>query len=273
MSGPRGRSREQSGRSHEKHERERETEVAIHRAAAESARRGHPWIWKGAVTRAAGGLAAGDVVRVVDSTGERIGHGIYDPESPIAVRIWASGSESLSEDLLASRIAAAFRVRQGLFADGKTTAYRLLNGEGDRTPGFVVDRYGPVATLRLDGAGAEAFAEVLVPHLWTALKRLGVETLARRDPAKDAKDKQTGAPRAPRTTTLFGPPPPDTIDVAEHGVPFVVDLARGQKTGAFLDQRENRRRVGEIAAGAGACSTSSRTRAGSRSGRRWRGPR
>jgi 23S rRNA (cytosine1962-C5)-methyltransferase len=197
--------------------------------------------------RAPKSLANGDVVRLVDAAGATVGCGVYDPESPIAVRMWASGSGSLSEELLAARLASAFRVREWLFSDGKTTAYRLLNGEGDRTPGFVLDRYGNVAMLRLDGAGAEAFAETFVPHVWTALKRIGVETLARRDATREQdKDKDK---RGARMTTLFGPPPPDTIDVAEHGVPFVVDLARGQKTGAFLDQRENRRRVGELARG------------------------
>ena len=239
MTGPRERSRDPQA---SKSTTRGEAEVVVHRAAAESARRGHPWIWRGALARTPSNVATGQVVRVVDAAGAVIGAGVYDPESPIAVRMWAHGETSLDERLLAARLASAFRVRERLFADGTTTAYRLLNGEGDRTPGFVVDRYAQVATLRLDGAAAEAFAETLVPHLWAALKRIGVETLARRDPSKDAKG---GA----RTTTLFGPPAPDTIEVAEHGVPFVVDLARGQKTGAFLDQRENRRRVGEIAKG------------------------
>src|SRR2546428_10281478 len=99
------------GRSHRVGARQ----VAVNRAAADSARRGHPWIWRGAVTNVAPTLAAGEVVQLVDPSGEAIGAGIYDPESPIAVRMWASGSTSLNDELLAARIASAFRVREWLF--------------------------------------------------------------------------------------------------------------------------------------------------------------
>ena len=122
----------------------------------------------------------------------------------------------------------------------ETTAYRLLHGEGDRVPGFVLDRYGDAAVLRIDGdaarAHAEPFAEVLRPHL----EALGVRALALREGKKG---------EAVRFTALFGAELPERVTVKEHGVPFVVDLVRGQKTGAFLDQRENRRRVGALARG------------------------
>jgi 23S rRNA (cytosine1962-C5)-methyltransferase len=117
-----------------------------------------------------------------------------------------------------------------LFAEGTTTAYRVVNGEGDRVPGYVVDRYGEVGVLRLDGAAAEARLDAMRPA-FDALRAIGITTLCLRGKA-----------------VLFGEDPPATIEVREHGVPFVVDLAKGQKTGAFLDQRENRRRVGEIVA-------------------------
>ncbi len=219
-------------------------EIVVNRAAAESARHGHPWIWRESLSRGATTVparAAGAVVQVVDATGAAVGRGVFDPGSPIAIRMWTAERAPLDARLIASRIAQAFRVRAWLFADGSTTAYRLLNGEGDRMPGFVVDRYAHVAMLRLDGPGAEAIAEQIVPPLWDALRDVGVTTLVRRDPTKDRS--------AARTATLFGPEPPDTLEVAEHGVPFVVDLLKGQKTGAFLDQRENRRRVGTLAKG------------------------
>jgi 23S rRNA (cytosine1962-C5)-methyltransferase len=115
-----------------------------------------------------------------------------------------------------------------------------VNGEGDRMPGFVVDRYGSVAVARVDGDAAAArladFARAIGPELET----LGVSTLVHRSGGKG---------ETPRLDVLRGPPPPDTIAVREHGVPFVVDLVRGQKTGAFLDQRDNRMRVGELARG------------------------
>ena len=156
------------------------------------------------------------------------------------MRVWVNGEGPLDAAALDARIARALAVRARLFGkqeEAETTACRLMHGEGDRVPGFVVDRYGPVAVLRLDGAGAEAFAAVMVPPLWEALRRVGIETLVRREAGK------SGAAGA---EVLHGAPPPATIEVKEHGVPFVVDLAHGQKTGAFLDQRENRRHVHEI---------------------------
>lgn len=218
------------------------SQITVSRAAAEAARRGHPWIWRKGILRAGGkGLSAGVDVSVTGEDGQSIGHGIYDPDSPIAVRMWTRGATPITPALFEARVAKALAIRATLFHDaraGRTTAYRILHGEGDRVPGFVVDRYEHVAVLRLDGRAAEAQAEGLAEWLWRALKESGIRTLLK-------KSGEKGAPRAPEV--LFGEAAPDTIEVAEHGVPFVVDLKRGQKTGAFLDQRENRRRVGELA--------------------------
>ena len=116
----------------------------------------------------------------------------------------------------------------------------MLHGEGDRVPGFVVDRYGPVAVLRTDGDGAAARVGDLAHVLGPTLESWGVSTLVHRVGGKGEK---------PRLDVLRGDAPPDSVTVREHGLSFVVDLKHGQKTGAFLDQRENRRRVGELAAG------------------------
>ena len=107
-------------------------------------------------------------------------------------------------------------------------------------PGLVVDRYATVAVVRADGAAAAARVADLADALWPALGAWGVRSLVHRLGSKG---------EAPRLEVLRGEPPPETITVAEAAVPFVVDLSHGQKTGAFLDQRDNRRRVGELARG------------------------
>jgi 23S rRNA (cytosine1962-C5)-methyltransferase len=107
-------------------------------------------------------------------------------------------------------------------------------------PGWVVDRYGRVAVARADGEGAAARAGDLADSLWPALAALGVTSLVHRSGARG---------EAPRLDLLRGAEPPTSVEVTEHGVRFLVDLKHGQKTGAFLDQRENRRRVGELARG------------------------
>jgi 23S rRNA (cytosine1962-C5)-methyltransferase len=214
--------------------------VAIARGASEEVRRGHPWVWRSAVKKGLEKARAGEVVELQSLEGASVGHGIAEPESPIAVRVWMTGEggrAGIDEALIDERVSRALALRERMFRDESTTAYRVLHGEGDRVPGFVVDRYGPVAVLRLDGAGAEGFAEVVVPRLWLLLSQAGVRTLVRREQGRD---------KLAKGTLVHGEEPPATIEVKEHGVPFVVDLARGQKTGAFLDQRENRKRVEDI---------------------------
>lgn len=216
-------------------------DVAISRQAADSVRRGHPWVFRGAVLRASRAAQAGDgaVVAITDEEGNPLGVGIHDPRSPIAVRVWALGPEAtLDASVFDARLDRAMAVRAALFADGATTAYRILNGEGDRTPGFVLDRYADVAVLRVDGDAARSLAPALTRGLEERLQRAGITTLLERESRKG---------EAKTVRVRFGPERA-RVEVREHGVPFVVDVARGQKTGAFLDQRENRRRVGELVA-------------------------
>jgi 23S rRNA (cytosine1962-C5)-methyltransferase len=131
-------------------------------------------------------------------------------------------------------------MRSLLLSGTRTNAYRVVHGEGDRMPGLVIDRYGLVAVARADGQGAAARVPDLAEAVWPTLESWGIRTLVHRTGARGTK---------PVLDVLRGAPPPDTTQVEEHGISFIVDLAQGQKTGAFLDQRENRRRVGELARG------------------------
>jgi 23S rRNA (cytosine1962-C5)-methyltransferase len=214
--------------------------VLRQRATAERILRGHPWVWRDAIGRGLEGLEPGTTARVLAPDGSPVGMGIADPGSPIAVRVWTRGRSRLDADVWQERAAHACRLRKLLFEGQRTNAYRVVHGEGDRMPGFVVDRYGAVAVVRTDGAGAAARIADFAGALWPELERLGVRTLVHRAGGKG---------ETPQLGILRGAPPPERMVVEEHGVPFVVDLAHGQKTGAFLDQRENRQRVGELARG------------------------
>lgn len=206
--------------------------------AALAVRRGHPWIYREQLRGPFETVAPGTVARVHDPEGSVLGAAILDPSSPIAARVWTHGEE-LDLRLIEGRLAQAL-ARRDVFVDETTTAFRAVHGEGDRTPGIVVDRYGEVAVLRLDGAAMESWAEKIGDPLFALLSARGVRSLVLRTTEKGAQKK---------IAALRGEAPPDRITVTEHGVPFVVDLAHGQKTGAFLDQRENRRRVGQLARG------------------------
>jgi 23S rRNA (cytosine1962-C5)-methyltransferase len=209
-------------------------------APADRLSRGHPWVWREAIARGLEGARAGEEVQIVAPDGTPVGRGLADPGSPIAVRMWTRKRDPVDAGLWRRRATRACALRERLLAGTKTSAFRVLHGEGDRMPGMVVDRYGPIAVARTDGEAAGTRVGDLVDALWPSLEAWGVRTLVVRAGAKG---------EAPRLETLRGPAPPDTVEVEEHGVPFVVDLARGQKTGAFLDQRDNRRRVGELARG------------------------
>ena len=216
--------------------------VVVNRHGVEAVRRGHPWIFRSALVSAGG--SASRIVRINAERGDQVGCGVYDPGSPIALRVWGVGAgTTLDAAVFRDRLERAIALRKELFADGATTAYRLLNGEGDRAPGIVIDRYGDVAVLRIDGDAARELAPVLLIDVERLLTQQGISTLLERTAHKSA-DR---APEARSIAVRFGTEP-GLLEVREHGVPFVVDVVRGQKTGAFLDQRENRRRIGELVA-------------------------
>ncbi len=216
-------------------------EIVLTAAAAESVRRGHPWVWNKGIARGDAALTPGAEVVLVSARGEPVGRGVFDPGSPIAVRVWSTDAKcAIDAAHLEAKLAHAFALRKTLFPGEDTTAYRLLHGEGDRVPGIVIDRYDHVAVVRLDGAAAEVTAERLKDVVVAELARAHVPDIVRRRAEKGS---------TPVFEAWAGQPPPETLVVREHRIPFVVDLLRGQKTGAFLDQRDNRRRVGAMARG------------------------
>jgi len=213
--------------------------ITVEERAAREVRRGHPWVFREAL-RGAPRAETGDVVTLVDANDTHLGVGLFDARSPLAVRVYDTAkSATLDTRAIARKIEAAFSRRDGWFDDARTNAYRLCNGEGDRVPGVVVDRYGDVAVARLDGdAIATRWAE-LAPMLATPLAKRGVRTLYLR---READGKGVKAEH------VHGPEVHGAFDVVEEGMTMEVDVLRGQKTGAFLDQRDNRARVRAYAA-------------------------
>jgi len=212
--------------------------LRLTRSSAASVRRGHPWVYREGFVRAPD-LASGTVVTLVDEEDTHLGVGLYDAQSPIAARVFALEG-LIDPHTLLIRLEQAFR-RRDTFVGPNTTAYRLCNGEGDHLPGLVIDKYGHVAVVRLDGEHLLSWLDALVPPLAKSLAARGVTSLALRRARDEAGDK--------RTRTLAGDEPPDRLVVYEHGMAMEVDLAHGQKTGAFLDQRDNRALIRSLARG------------------------
>lgn len=197
---------------------------------------GHPWIFRDALEPF--DAPAGRVVTVVDAKGAFVGRGWID-DGPIGVRIWTADDEAVGEPLLARRIEAAALLRTKVIP-ADTNAYRLLHGEGDRTPGIVCDVYDRFASVQLDGAAAVGWKGPILAVLEGVLRRLGVTGALVR----------TGRRGERRVEQAWGETPPDPIAVREQGTTLVGSLQHGQKTGMFLDHRTARRRVRALADGA-----------------------
>jgi len=203
---------------------------------------GHPWVYSEAV---AGGDAfePGDEVRVVDHDGRAIGRGFANPRSQIAVRLATWRDEPLDAAFLAARLgeARALRERLGLPSE-HTTCYRLMSSEGDSLPGLIVDVFGDAAVVQMTTLAMKRREEQVFDAV-AAL--LGPRTIYE-TPAGGVAEIEGFKAQA---RVVRGEPRP-TVPCVENGILLEVEPIAGQKTGSFLDQRENRARIGRLARGA-----------------------
>lgn len=210
-------------------------EVRLRKKIEGVIRLGHPWIWRDALEDIR--TNPGDVLTVVDGRGTFVARGLTE-EGAIGMRVFTLQDEALDKALIARRVDDAAKLRRKILP-ANTTAYRLLNGEGDRVPGLVCDVYGAYATVQLDGMAALAWRETFLGVLEPVLASLGVSTTLLR----------TGKRGERRVDVVRGEAPPALVEVLEHGMVLLVDLMHGQKTGLFLDHRESRLRVRELSKG------------------------
>jgi 23S rRNA (cytosine1962-C5)-methyltransferase len=201
--------------------------VVVNKKGEARVLRGHPWVFRTDVVRAQG-ITPGAVVGVEGPRGRHLGFAFYSSRSEIRLRMIDRG-ESLPDSFLHDRVEAAVRWRESVAAGA--AACRLVHGEGDRLPSLIVDRYGDHLVVQTLSQGTEARKDELVRILVDLLHPVGI--LERNDPkvrALEGLDQRVG---------LLHGTVPDRVEVAEGDVTFEADLWRGQKTGLFLDQREN----------------------------------
>jgi 23S rRNA (cytosine1962-C5)-methyltransferase len=206
-----------------------------------SLRHRHPWVFSGAVDRVEGAPGVGDTVTVKAHDGAFLAHAAYCPQSQIRARAWSfEPADRIDAAFLENRLAASI-ARRACARPG-SDAVRLVHGESDGLPGLVVDRYGDVAVVQLLSAGAERWRETWGPAI---TKLAGVKAVFERS------DVEVRALEglAPRVGPLVGATP-GPVRIDEDGIAYEVDVVAGQKTGFFLDQRDNRALARELADGA-----------------------
>jgi len=208
-----------------------------------SLRRRHPWLFSGAVERVSGSPQAGDTVDVRSSSGQVVARAAYSPASQIRARAWTfDPAEEVDAAFFRNRVLRALAVREALPAAKHSNALRLIHAESDGLPGLVVDRYADVLVAQFLAAGVERWRD---PILDALAELTGCEAIYERSDAETRKLEGL----EPRAGFVRGNRKASRCPIIEYGLNFRVDVEQGQKTGFFLDQRENRQRVRALAAG------------------------
>jgi 23S rRNA (cytosine1962-C5)-methyltransferase len=215
--------------------------LELQKDLARHLRAGHPWVYKRAVERPPSGLDAGAVVDVV-SGGKFVARGYFDPASAVRVRVLTRDpAEAIGPLFWRRRIAKAVALRRAYVLSPETDCARLVHGEGDGLPGVVIDLYGGFAVLKLYSAGLGAHRSAIVDALRGEMALEGIygrdEEIGRCDEGDELSDRDSPPARG---RSLWGTEPPAEVVVREQGMRIAVNLRAGQKTGYFLDQRENR---------------------------------
>jgi 23S rRNA (cytosine1962-C5)-methyltransferase len=206
--------------------------IILKKGREKPVQRGHPWVFSGAVARVEGDVSAGEVGEVYSSDGQFLGLGHLNPHSQIIVRVLTQKKEDLGEEFFRERISRAAVSREN-WSRGKTNAYRVINGEGDFLPGLIVDRFGETLVLQCLTAGTDRLKGMLIQLL---VEELRPGSIYERSDVSTRKEE--GLPES--TGLLYGKDVPEWIEIEEYGCRFRVNVRKGQKTGFYLDQRENR---------------------------------
>jgi 23S rRNA (cytosine1962-C5)-methyltransferase len=211
--------------------------VVISARGEQRLRSGHPWIYRADVADV--DAAGGDIVEVIGPRRRTLGHALFSDRSQIPLRMLARGDAPFNASMLRARLERAIAFRESLQLDA--TAYRVVHGEADLLPSLVIDRYGPHLVVQALSQGTDRLLPSVTVWLSELLSPEGI--LARNDPKVRALEGLE------QTVEVLAGTIPDSVVVREGPIEYEVDLRKGQKTGLFLDQRENREAAARYAHG------------------------
>lgn len=204
--------------------------------------RKHPWIYSGAIERIDGTPGSGEIIQVLTANHQIIGWGAYSPVSQIKVRMWSFEEDIFpNEEFIYSRILSAVEMRKSLPDVTQTNALRLVHSESDYLPGIIVDKFGDTIILQLHTTGAYYFRNTLHRSI---LEITGCKTLI-----ENSSDDILKLEGLLPFHGMVGEPARDPLQIEEHGIRYFIDYSEGQKTGFYLDQRQNRLSIRKYASG------------------------
>jgi 23S rRNA (cytosine1962-C5)-methyltransferase len=218
-------------------------EIILKPGRDKTARQFHPWIFSGAIAKAKGNIAPGEIVKVLDNAGEFVAYGYFNPNSQISIRLLEWNEDNVIDEAWWREKIKASIIRRGIFEDdNRTNAYRLIFGESDFLPGLIVDKYSDFLVVQILTAGIEKVKSIIVTTLAKLLLPEGIY---------ERSDVET---RTLEGLTLSsgvasGSEPPELLEITENGLKFLIDIKGGQKSGGYLDQRDNRLAVAAYANG------------------------
>ena len=211
----------------------------ISKRAIERIDAGHLWIYRSDIREC--NAEGGSIVDICDIKGKFYGKTFYSDKSQIALRIFTTSDETIDREFLENRLKMAMALREKTVSD--TEVFRLVNGEGDGIPSLIVDRYKDVLSIQTLSQGSEKIKNLIAELLW---ELIGPSSIIERN---DGKVRELEG--LPRQVSILKGEDPGEIVCLENGLKFYFHPSSGQKTGAFLDQRENRSLAGKLSFGAG----------------------
>ena len=216
--------------------------IKLNAGREKSLQRRHPWVFASALQKLDQDIASGSTIDLLSSDGQFLARASYSPISQIRARVWTFEDEPVDREFFRKRIKSAIELRQLSKAESHTNAYRLLHGESDGMPGFVVDRYKDLLVLQSTTAGSDFWKEIVADIL---VEETGLQNIYERSDV-DVRELEG---LKPITGILRGTIDGLRLTINEYVLKFQVDIEHGHKTGFYLDQRHNRHRVGKFAEG------------------------
>jgi 23S rRNA (cytosine1962-C5)-methyltransferase len=218
-------------------------EVILKKGKEKAVLQRHPWLFSGAVERVVGKPANGDIVRLLDAKGAFMAYGFYNDQSRVALRLleWDENTE-VNEQWFRDKVASAVKSRSDILASGLTNTCRLIFSESDYLPGLIVDKYAGHLAVQVLTTGIEKMMPVIIDELNQLLKPESIFD-------KSDASSRTHEGLETQNVVLAGSHPPDRVEVLENGITYNINIAEGQKSGFYCDQRDNRKIVAHYAKG------------------------